>query len=294
MAGHLFISDRIPSSVRSKSQLPITEDQYKAGAKGIKKDDLLFLGFRKKNEDNQIALWLVANAKAGVAKAANGKYSVGLKFIKLKTTKSSYTLCDGIATGEQLRRVGWKPLDNEEVAACFVDTKVYEQQSKKFRKVIEAAIPTPKGFQIKLNDVHKSVLWNASVSGSGPVLRKWYDSQIVLSEDRYRDALENRLSELNGYEFEALIEAFFQMKALGFTLVKATKKARDGGIDVEIVCQGDVFGKMQMVAHCKCRTAVVVEKEIREFWGIVNDREAGRGIFITTSHFSPDAIKYYK
>lgn len=289
MRGHLFSFDRIPSSIHSQRRLKINSHQYEAGAKDIKKDDYIFLILNGRN--NSMSLRLIAKANTRVVTPANGERYIGLKYLKPKDAKNSYKLCDGITTGESLRKTNWKLLDEEEVAACFVNTSVFEAQAKKLQKAIEKAVP--KGLGVSLEDIHKSILWNADSINAHPALRKWYDAEILLNEGRYRDALKRRLSEMNGYDFEKLMGAFFRIEAFGYSNVKVTQRAKDGGIDLNLTRQ-DVLGSMEIVGQCKCTQATIGDAPVKLLKGDMEHRKAAQAIFITTSHFSPQAKEYVK
>ncbi len=293
MIGYLFILKKQTIATTHKSaKLTMSEQLKESGLEQISKDDFVFVGTI--DNANDVTLWLVAKARTGLVVPPSGKRYIGLKFQKLKTTAKSYKLCEGIANGENLSQTGWKKLDAEETAACFIDTKVYATQIQALKKVLERNVS--RGLGLKTETIHDSVLYNATETSTTPVLRKWYNAEVLLDEGKYRDALKRRLTELDGFAFEELMESFFQIKALGFKNVKATKKTRDGGIDIVLTCEGDAFGKITMVGQCKCVSAPISVNEVRKLKSDMEDNKDGasRGIFITTSYFSGPAKDYAK
>ena len=47
-----------------------------------------------------------------------------------------------------------------------------------------------------------------------------------------------------------------------------------------------------MVVQCKRYSHVIGSNIVRELYGSVEHEQASKGILITTSHFSPDAVKW--
>ncbi len=109
--------------------------------------------------------------------------------------------------------------------------------------------------------------------------------------------LENYLNQFystfeNGYEFEEFLKIYFEK--LGLDEVTVTKRARDGGIDLTAIRPGignfsdsDTIHYYIQAKRFSPSSSVSV-KQIRELKGVIPTGQ--KGIFVTTSKFSKDAI----
>jgi hypothetical protein len=98
------------------------------------------------------------------------------------------------------------------------------------------------------------------------------------------------LNTLGGHEFEDLIEHL--LIKMGFA-TEGRKKAADGGIDIVAVSsQPLVSGRY--VIQCKRYSNSVSSPVVRDLYGVVNSENANKGILITTSSFTADAIEFAK
>ncbi len=88
--------------------------------------------------------------------------------------------------------------------------------------------------------------------------------------------------------FELLCARYYE--AVGFTT--ATLAAGpDGGIDVKLFKID--LSKPLAIVQCKAwNTHAVGVKEIRELLGVMVHEGVGRGIFVTTGTYSPDALQF--
>jgi Holliday junction resolvasome RuvABC ATP-dependent DNA helicase subunit len=96
---------------------------------------------------------------------------------------------------------------------------------------------------------------------------------------------------LSGIEFEELITAF--LKRMGFT-AEMTKATGDGGVDIEATLDRPIIGGRYLF-QCKrfAADALVGSAAVREFYGaLIADRKAVKGVFITTSGFTPHAREF--
>jgi len=95
------------------------------------------------------------------------------------------------------------------------------------------------------------------------------------------------MAALSPTEFESLIAKWLQ--SLGWA-AKTTSRSHDGGVDVVAVNPDLLTGGTYLV-QCKkyAPENVVGAAAIREFYGVVMDQAASRGLFVTTSRFSGDA-----
>lgn len=109
--------------------------------------------------------------------------------------------------------------------------------------------------------------------------------------------LENYLNQFysafeTGYEFEEFLKIYFEK--LGLDEVSVTKRARDGGIDLTAMRPGiGNFSESDTIhyyiqAKRFSPSSSVSVKQIRELKGVIPVGQ--KGIFVTTSKFSKDAI----
>lgn len=117
-------------------------------------------------------------------------------------------------------------------------------------------------------------------------------SVLGLDTSRVRSTTSaQNLSALSGVDFENLIATLLQR--MGFR-VEMTKATGDGGIDIVAVLDRPIVGGRYLI-QCK-RFAVdclVSAPTVRELYGaLVADREAAKGVLITTSAFSAQAREF--
>ncbi len=98
-----------------------------------------------------------------------------------------------------------------------------------------------------------------------------------------------KLREVDPREFEKIMAAVFQNRGFDVTLSKAT---RDGGFDLMLM-KHDVIGAIMTLVQCKRygeRNKVGVEV-VRGLYGVVEEKRATNGLIVTTSVFTPDALR---
>ena len=101
-------------------------------------------------------------------------------------------------------------------------------------------------------------------------------------------APDNYLSNLSGIEFENLIIKL--LRKMGF-IVEETKATNDGGIDA-IAINEDPITSGRFIIQCKRYSGVVGQPVVRDLYGVVTHERASKGIIITTSDFSKQAIEF--
>jgi restriction system protein len=69
---------------------------------------------------------------------------------------------------------------------------------------------------------------------------------------------------------------------------RLTRNGADGGIDIEIWKDSNTL----WIVQCKAWIWKIGVKEIRELYGIMTSEQADKGLFITTSTFTQDAISF--
>ena len=93
---------------------------------------------------------------------------------------------------------------------------------------------------------------------------------------------------INCYDFEKLIGSLFQK--MGFE-VEVTQSSGDGGVDVIAYYNNPVF-KGKYLVQCKHWNQQVGQPEIRDLYGTVMHDKAIKGILITTSTFTDQALSF--
>ncbi len=96
------------------------------------------------------------------------------------------------------------------------------------------------------------------------------------------------IDKLDGYEFEDLICILF--RKMGF-IVEHTALSGDGGIDIIAHYNETVF-KGKYLIQCKRYSSKIGEPFIRDLYGVTLSSNANKGILITNSFFSNQAIKF--
>lgn len=93
-------------------------------------------------------------------------------------------------------------------------------------------------------------------------------------------------------EFEFITAELYEK--LGYS-VRLTQDSYDGGIDIH-ASKNEVSTKEKLVIQCKryTRNNTVGVGDIRNLLGVVADTKATKGVLITSSSFSPEAIKFEK
>lgn len=93
-------------------------------------------------------------------------------------------------------------------------------------------------------------------------------------------------------EFEFIVAELYEN--MGYS-VRLTQDSYDGGIDVH-ASKNEVSTKEKLVIQCKRYTQnnTVGVGDIRSLLGVVTDTKATKGLLITTSSFSSEAIKFEK
>ncbi|MDQ3584889.1 MAG: restriction endonuclease [Acidobacteriota bacterium] len=94
--------------------------------------------------------------------------------------------------------------------------------------------------------------------------------------------------QLDPAAFERLVKRL--LRESGFTHVEVTGRTGDGGIDGKGIAKIYGFLSFHVVFQCKRYQGTITASQIRDFRGAMAGR-ADKGLFITTSSFTRDAIK---
>ena len=104
----------------------------------------------------------------------------------------------------------------------------------------------------------------------------------------WKDNLLEIIGKIEPDAFERLIQRM--LRESGFSQVEVTGKSGDGGIDGKGIFKIAGLISFNVLFQCKRWQSSVQSKEIRDFRGALQGR-ADKGLFVTTSTFTRDAIK---
>ena len=109
-------------------------------------------------------------------------------------------------------------------------------------------------------------------------------------EAGWKETLHKQLLSMKPDAFERL--AMRLLRESGFVQVEVTGRSGDGGIDGKGILKLQGMLSYYVIFQCKRYTQnSVVAGDIRNFRGAISGRTANKGLFITTSTFTRDAIK---
>jgi len=98
------------------------------------------------------------------------------------------------------------------------------------------------------------------------------------------------LQSIEWKRFEELATAYYEEKGIR---AEATPLGADGGIDIKLF-QADTNTPTSIV-QCKAwSTKPVGVKEMREFYGVMNHEKIGKGFYMTSGSFTPQAMAFAK
>lgn len=94
------------------------------------------------------------------------------------------------------------------------------------------------------------------------------------------------LSKMSWQDFEILIGAWF--KSQGYSVVQAGGAHADGGVDIELQKDGELF-----LVQCKhYRAWKVPVHTVRDLYGVMTSRGASGGFVVTSGHFTRAAEEF--
>lgn len=115
----------------------------------------------------------------------------------------------------------------------------------------------------------------------------------------YIDAISEELLEkvlsMNPFDFERLVVDVLKAMGYGGKLDQSdavTQKSGDGGVDAVIFEDKLGLGRIHVQAKRYARDRTIGRPDIQAFVGALMGFQSSKGVFITTSRFSPDARKY--
>lgn len=114
------------------------------------------------------------------------------------------------------------------------------------------------------------------------------DDIEISDEQDWRTNLRKVLVSMKPDAFERLVQRI--LRESGFIQVEVTGKSGDGGIDGKGIAQINGLLSFHVMFQCKRYSSSVTAPQIRDFRGAMTGR-TDKGLFITTSSFTRDAIK---
>jgi len=147
-------------------------------------------------------------------------------------------------------------------------------------------------------------IWNIITTPPNPIeSREWQppnikplwlessQSYILLAKEILRKG--KLLSELSWRDFEKLVGALLETEGWN---VEVAKETRDGGLDIIAVKDDPTLGLIQSAWQAKkyAPHRKVRLSEVRELSAVRDNIKATKGIMVTTSHLTRDAIEWIK
>lgn len=113
-------------------------------------------------------------------------------------------------------------------------------------------------------------------------------TEEVNNSERWKDKLLAILYNITPSAFERLSQRL--LRESGFSQVEVTGQSGDGGIDGKGIVRVSGLLSFHVIFQCKRYKGSVSPSQIRDFRGAMQGR-ADKGLFITTGHFTREAIK---
>lgn len=187
-------------------------------------------------------------------------------------------------------RIGW--------AVTYLSyTRNLDDKNRLLKRVAKATYKiTPLGLEISKNETKFSEWFNKIYNKSHKIDEiQTPNEQIDKGIDDLNDDLKNELIEKilekEPEFFEQFVTKLLNKMGYGYKLGETTQKTRDGGIDG--VVNEDILGFSKIYFQAKrYRDNKVGINDIKQFVGTLVDKQTKKGLFITISTFSDDAIKY--
>lgn len=153
----------------------------------------------------------------------------------------------------------------------------------------------------RITHVSPGKVTSAPVASTLAEVTKDYSPQDLLNyalEEMHRtlaDELMTEVLKVDAYDFEQLVVKLLQKMGYG-TLKNAedavTKKSGDEGIDGVVTTDKFGFDSLYVQAKRWNKSATVGRPEIQKFLGALAGQGATKGLFITTSKFSKEAVEF--
>ena len=123
---------------------------------------------------------------------------------------------------------------------------------------------------------------NLELKSIVPIYNYDYVNNSIISSENIN------LLEINPYELERLVTILF--RNMGYN-VEETKKSHDGGIDCFLNYNDPIIGGKVIGQVKRYKNNIDIPK-LREFESVLRNSDAMKGLFISTSNFSPQCEKF--
>jgi len=153
---------------------------------------------------------------------------------------------------------------------------------------IKATMPDEAVFVSWLVDSGKMGTLRATTPTAHPSTPRLPTTPAIMPYQAPKLAHALNLDTIDPLDFEELVRVLFER--LGYQ-ASMTKRSHDGGIDIEAIDPTPIRGG-RLLIQCKRYSNVVGSPYVRDLYGVVQHERASKGILVTTSHFSPDAIAF--
>ncbi|WLP93643.1 restriction endonuclease [Psychrobacter sp. M13] len=166
----------------------------------------------------------------------------------------------------------------DEEVNVFVKQKMAERQAEKLNET----------------DLDKDIQKNNINQNSNTPQEQLYASYETIRQETYDEILDTILTK-TPIAFERLVVELLQNMGYGGAVEKAgrvTQYTKDGGIDGEIYEDVLGLGRIHIQAKRYQKSNTIGRPDIQSFAGALLGDNANKGVFITTSRFSADAITY--
>lgn len=100
--------------------------------------------------------------------------------------------------------------------------------------------------------------------------------------------MEVNFNDMNGYEFERFVAKL--LRKAGF-IVEETPLSGDGGVDLIAYSEKPLY-KGKYIVQCKKWKDKVGEPAVRDLYGVVLSNNANKGILVTNSYFTMQAVQF--
>lgn len=172
---------------------------------------------------------------------------------------------------------------------CILSIEATRKDINKLNRPNIKIINLPKIMNVRINfdgdfNVYQTISHFDRYKDENNYLQANTDIPSVLDADKIN--IENMTWE----EFEILIKILFEKQNF---IVSSTSRTNDGGIDL-IANKDDLIFQGKYIIQCKKYSGnnKVGVRDVRDLYGVVNAERAIKGIIITTTDFTEEAIKF--
>lgn len=216
---------------------------------------------------------------------ATGK-GISLRYVRIFDSKDRWTLPRGYAQSHTFRG---EPKECYEVLVSEVDVLACLIKSP-------SALLAPNGPQMPFGfhwniGAASNIIVSFNAMGRPQMhSRNAFNCEVLGDFENYTDVLNQVWSQMKGITFQEAVGELFQ--EIGF-LVEQSKPTKDGGVDLTLLRRDPLIGTDKYVVQCKRYSLdhKIASNVVTQLKGSADNENAQRGIIVTTSTFTPDAIE---